>query len=123
MGGGGNHRAGAADAVVVGADRLLLNVSCKARGWRRGAGNQGDRWQEDRRREDGDCHFASEEEEMGSPNPFCVQVSTNSSDSYFHVRGQLSNINQNKVVPRARPVLAPLFLEGSGIYCCQPLGT
>lgn len=38
---GGNHRAGAAAAVVVGADRLLLSVSCEARGWRRGVGESG----------------------------------------------------------------------------------
>ena len=123
MGVGGRcHRAGAAAAAVLGADRLLPNVRREA-GRRGTVGSQGGRWQENRRREDGDDHFASEEEEMGSSIPFCVQVSINASDSYFHVRGQHSDINRNKAIPRPRPVPAPLFLEGSDIYGCQPLDT
>ena len=106
----------------MGADWLRPEVSGEA-GGRGTVGSHGGRRQENRGREGGDGHFASEEEEMGSSLPFCVQVSTNASDSYFRVRGQHSNINRNKAILRLRPVPAPLFLEGSDMYGCQPLDT
>lgn len=89
--------------MVAGADRPLLNVSGEPRDWGRGVvGSQGGQQEEDRRREDGDWHFVSEEEDMGSPIPFCVQAPTSSNDSYLPVGGQHSDINQSGAESQAR---------------------
>lgn len=110
--GGGCHRAGAAAAVVAGADRPLPNVTGEGLGVGWEVSVAGGRRIEGRKMETGISHSEYKCQPIPVIRTFKSEVSSQ------------TRIKIKRWPPRARPVLATRFLEVNGTYFfCQLLGT